>query len=69
MSRISTLHPLPSDFAHGQAYQAMVMFDAYAKYGYDDRFKKMSDEADKMNVRFVHPQVASAGIARAAGSR
>jgi TonB family protein len=67
VGRISSLHPLPQDFADGQAYQAMIMFYSGSDDDYRRRLQKMSAEATKANKRFGRTQVASISIAPAGG--
>ena len=58
VSQIATLHPLPQSFAHGQAYQAMIMFDSELADGYQGRLDRMLAEAAKTNQRFGNRKVA-----------
>jgi periplasmic protein TonB len=67
VSRISSLHPLPADFAHGQAFQAMVMFYTGSDDDYRRKIEKIRAEASQMNAHFGSTQIALVSTAPSGG--
>jgi protein TonB len=61
MSRVATLHPLPTGFNHGQRFEAMVVF---ASDPFDARLKTMAAEQTRRNAWYHDPvQQAKGGAA------
>lgn len=64
VSRVATLHPLPTGFSHGQRFEAQVVFASSEK---DARLKTMSAEQARRNAWYRDPSPqakAGAGQAR-----
>jgi TonB family protein len=63
MSRVATLHPLPTGFNHGQRFEAEVVF---ASDEYDARLKAMAAEQTRHNA-WYHDPVRQAKAEEASG--